>query len=271
MDKELIIKDSGINPKNCMSKSKTQLQDLAKSLDITYTSKNTKEQLCFLIFENKFSCPKKGSNDDVNNLEPSGIPSEDIHILDALYNRCNFFTLDRLKELAKMYGVQYSGTRKMLCNRIIGHITNRSDNIDKEKYKVETEPFKPYKCNPSNIRYTKNDLKELAKKYNVEYSDDKKDVCKKLFEVQNKIIKQSYNKSPGTREKVKKTISTDIKNIKNLQKYYHDRLNELAEKISENLSLDELMKLQDEFSNLTELCSEHLPNARILREIIKEK
>ena len=198
MDKDLLIETSGITAKNCMSKSKTQLQELAKSLNISYTLKSTKEQLCSLIFGNKFSCPKKGSNDDVNKLEPSGNPSEDIHILDALYNRCNFFTATRLKELAKDYGLQYSGTRQMICNRIINHITNKNDTIDKKNYELTVESFKPYKCNPNNIRYTKNDLKELADKYKVKYSDDKKDVCKQLFEINNKLITESGKKSVET-------------------------------------------------------------------------
>ena len=68
MDKETIIKNSSITPKNCMNKSKTELIELANSLNITYTLKATKEQLCSLIFGDTFSCPKRGSNDDVNKL-----------------------------------------------------------------------------------------------------------------------------------------------------------------------------------------------------------
>lgn len=59
MDKENIINNSGIDSKNCMNKSKNQLKELADSLNITYTVKSTKQQLCSLIFGDKFSCPKK--------------------------------------------------------------------------------------------------------------------------------------------------------------------------------------------------------------------
>ena len=44
MDKELIIEKSKINSKNCMTKSKTELQTLATSLDIKFAKKTTKEQ-----------------------------------------------------------------------------------------------------------------------------------------------------------------------------------------------------------------------------------
>ena len=207
MNKENIINNSGINSKNCMNKSKTELKELADSLNIIYNVKTTKEQLCSSIFGDKFSTPKRGTREDVNKLQPSGIPSDDIHILDALYNRCSFFTLDRLKEIAKIYDIQYSGTRQMLCNRLINHITNNSEKVNKNDYKVSIEPFKPYKCHPGNVRYTKNDLKELAQKYNVEYTDDKRDVCKKLFEVHNKLIKKSDKETPEKKEKIKKNNS----------------------------------------------------------------
>ena len=58
MNKKL-IDETGINHKNCMNKSKTELKQLADSLKISYTAKSTKEQLCSLIFGDEFSCPKK--------------------------------------------------------------------------------------------------------------------------------------------------------------------------------------------------------------------
>ena len=100
MDKENILNNSGINPKNCMNKSKTELKKLADSLNIPYNVKTTKEQLCSIIFGEKFECPKKGSREDVNKLQPSGNPSEDINILDILLTKIySEFVIEQFKDL----------------------------------------------------------------------------------------------------------------------------------------------------------------------------
>ena len=62
-----------------------------------------------------------------------------------------------------------------------------------------------------------------------------------------------------------------MKKIDNLKDFYQERLNQLSEKINEDLSIDELEEIHKEFSYLTEICKDHLPTARRLRELIEKK
>jgi predicted nucleotidyltransferase len=64
-------------------------------------------------------------------------------------------------------------------------------------------------------------------------------------------MKKSDKEPPEKKEKIKKTIAKDVKKIDNLKDFYQERLNQLAEKINENLSIDELEEIHKEFSYLS--------------------
>ena len=272
-DRENIIRKSGITSQNCMNRTKNDLKTLASSLNLKFNSNTTKEQLCSSIFGNNFSCPSKSSmpKEDVNNFKSKGDPSEDKHILDALHSSCSSFKINTLKDLCKNYGIQYSGTKQMLCNRLIEFLKKKVKDVNVSEYKTEVDDFKPYRCREPNIRYTKNDLKLLAEKYGVKYEDNKKNVCQRLFEVHDKIIKESDKEEPEKREKIKKTVMKDTKKLKDIQEQYYSYMDTLFKKVNKDTDIKELEKILDEFTHFEFWCAELQTYMTKVQEIISSK